>query len=161
MTESTTTARDDAEHHHLAALAAFGLYAAAWARAAERHGSPDAAPGRASGVLLTGAATFRLSRLITKAKITRPLRAPFTDVDGPGAPAELNETPKAGRRVAGSLLSCPFCLGVWVATTLTGARALWPHATGAVERTLAAVAAADAMQLAYARLVRAAEGEPQ
>jgi hypothetical protein len=50
---------------------------------------------------------------------------------------------------------------VWVATTLTGARALWPHATRAAERTLAAVAAADAMQLAYARLVRAAEGEPQ
>ncbi|MFD5932463.1 DUF1360 domain-containing protein [Streptomyces sp. NPDC060333] len=93
-----------------------------------RLGRPrPAAPGPWD-LALTGAATFRLSRLIAKATITRPLRAPFTHVDGAGAPAELNETPREepGRVTAGELISCPFCLSVWIVTTFTGARAIWP-----------------------------------
>lgn len=144
---------------HLAALAAFGLYAGAWIRLAARHGGPRPEGVRPQDVLLTGVATFRLSRLIGKAKITRPLREPFTRVEGAGAPAELNESPKPAHGFLGALLSCPFCLDVWVAATLTGARQLWPRATPAIEHALAAVAAADAAHLLYARLVRAAEDE--
>ncbi|MGW7348458.1 DUF1360 domain-containing protein [Streptomyces sp. NPDC054854] len=57
-----------------------------------------------SGVPLTGAATFRLGRLLSKGPIPRPLRLPFTKVEGAGAPAELNETPKSSHRALGALL---------------------------------------------------------
>lgn len=159
MTEPTSGSNNEG-HTHLAVLAAFGVYAGAWLRAGRGRAGP-ATSGAMSGVLLTGAATFRLSRLLSKAQITRPLRAPFTEVEEAGAPAELNETPKSSHPVLGSLLSCPFCLGVWVATTLTGARRIWPREVEAVEHALAAVATADALHLLYARLVRAAEGDQE
>ncbi|MEU4732206.1 DUF1360 domain-containing protein [Streptomyces sp. NPDC023588] len=160
MTTPTRKDRSGLEPTRLVALAAYGAYAAAWAWQVQLRGRPAAPLERPTGVLLSAAATFRLSRLIGKAKITRPLRAPFTEVDGDGAPAELNEFPREDRRIMGELASCPFCLSVWVATGLTGARLIWPRATTAAERTLAVVAVADAMQLAYSMLVRAAEGEP-
>ncbi|THA50162.1 DUF1360 domain-containing protein [Streptomyces sp. A1136] len=141
------------------ALATFGAYAGGWALLARRYRRDGADPVTLSEVLLTGTATFRLSRLIGKAKVTRPLRAPFTDVEEEGAPAELNEGPKPGHRTVGELLSCPFCLNVWTATTLTGARMLWPRIASATTRTLSAVAIADAMHLGYAALVKATEAD--
>ncbi|MFD8410995.1 DUF1360 domain-containing protein [Streptomyces sp. NPDC059650] len=156
MTSYASTGR---QHGHLAALAVFGIYAGAWVRAAAR--TAPAASGRLRGALLSGAATFRLSRLISKADITRPLRSPFTDVDEAGAPAELNETAKPSHPTLGALLSCPFCLGVWVAVTLTGAQRVWPREVEVIEDALAAVATADAMHLMYARLVRATENQPE
>ncbi|MCB5180728.1 DUF1360 domain-containing protein [Streptomyces antimicrobicus] len=161
MNTPTRMSWADGEPARLVAMAAYAAYAAAWTWQVQLRGRPAAEPERPTGVLLTAAATFRFSRLIGKAKITRPLRAPFTEVDGDGAPAELNESPRDGRRVLGELASCPFCLSMWVATGLTGARLIWPRATVAAERTLAVVAVADAMQLVYSMLVRAAEAEPE
>ncbi|MGW6782671.1 DUF1360 domain-containing protein [Streptomyces sp. NPDC054987] len=157
MTDSTSGPQEQG-HTHLAVLAAFGVYAGAWLRAARGRAGPTTS-GTMSGVLLTGMATFRLSRLLSKAQITRPLRSPFTEVEGAGAPSELNETPRSSHPVLGALLSCPFCLGVWVAATFTGARQIWPREVETVEQALAAVATADALHLLYARLVRAAEGD--
>ncbi|MET9958275.1 DUF1360 domain-containing protein [Streptomyces sp. NPDC006326] len=148
---------DEASTGRVAALAAFGAYAGCWALLVRRRGSVGAHPVSVYEVLLTGTATFRLSRLITKAKVTRPLRAPFTDVEEAGAPAELNEVPKHSHPALGELLSCPFCLSVWVATSLTGARMLFPRATSAVVRTAAAVAVSDALQIGYSALVSRAE----
>jgi hypothetical protein len=57
----------------------------------------------------------------------------------------------------GELVTCPFCMSVWVASTLTAGQLLWPRATRTATRTamgtLAAPAGADALQLAYGALV--------
>jgi hypothetical protein len=112
-------------------------------------------------VVLTSVATYRLSRLLSKASVTSPLRAPFTRYVGPQGPAELHEEarPEPGRHTAGELATCPFCMSVWVATTLTACRQLWPRPTRTAMGTLTALAGADALQLAYGALVSRTTGD--
>ncbi|MET9319086.1 DUF1360 domain-containing protein [Streptomyces sp. NPDC003038] len=143
----------------MAAMAVFGGYTAGWAVLVRRGGRAVPAPPTPWELLLTATATFRLSRLLGKATVTRPIRAPFTQVEAPGAPAELNETPRDqhGRKTVGELVSCPFCLSVWIVTTLTGAQLIWPRATRTVTGALTALAAADAMQFAHSALTAKAE----
>ncbi|MER0448877.1 DUF1360 domain-containing protein [Streptomyces sp. Edi4] len=143
---------------HLGAVMGFAGYAAGWTALHRRSGRPLPEPDPWD-LLLTAAATFRLSRLIGKATVTRPLRAPFTRVDGDGAPAELNETPReeSGRHTVGELLSCPFCLSVWIVATFTGARTVWPEATRTATGALTALAVSDVLQLGYTALTEHAE----
>ena len=63
-------------------------------------------------------ATQKLSRVITKDKVTSAFRAPFTEVEGKGGPGEVEERAKGHglRRAIGELLTCPFCLGTWIAS---------------------------------------------
>jgi hypothetical protein len=65
---------------------------------------------------LVGIATHKLTRILTKERVTRPLRAPFTDVKSPPG-AHLEEAPagRGMRRAIGQLLTCPYCAGPWVA----------------------------------------------
>ncbi|MFI6089596.1 DUF1360 domain-containing protein [Streptomyces sp. NPDC051218] len=136
---------------HLAAVVAFGAYTAAWGTVAARRKSkaPDSfAPW---DVLLTGAAVFRLSRLLSKGSVTSPLRAPFTRYESAAGPAEVSESPRGGAvtSTVGELVTCPFCLSVWLTTTFTGARLVWPHATRTVTGALTSLALADTLQLGY------------
>ncbi|MEU2060568.1 DUF1360 domain-containing protein [Streptomyces sp. NPDC013455] len=140
---------------YLAAMAGFGAYAALWTTAVRRSGRPLPERPEPWDVALTSLATFRLSRLLSKASVTSPLRAPFTRYVGPQGPAELHEEaqPEAGKETVGELVTCPFCMSVWVASTLTGGQLLWPRATRAAMGTLAALAGADALQLLHSALV--------
>ncbi|MFV2119407.1 DUF1360 domain-containing protein [Streptomyces sp. Act-28] len=138
---------------HAAALAAFAGYTTAWAVAVRSRGR--ALPERPEpwDLALTSVATFRLSRLVSKGAVTRPLRAPFTEYRGPQGPAEVHEKPREGAsHTVGELVSCPFCLSVWTVTTLTAAGLLWPRATRTVTGALTALAGADALQLGYSAL---------
>lgn len=143
---------------HLGAMAGFAGYAVGWSVLQRRIGRPRPAPAGPWDLALIATATFRLSRLIAKATITRPIRAPFTHVDGAGAPAELNETPREepGRETVGELISCPFCLSVWIVTTFTGAHAIWPEATRTVTGALSALTLADALQFGHSTLAKRA-----
>jgi hypothetical protein len=146
---------------YLAATAAFGAYTAAWATVVRRRGRPLPERPDPWDVVLTAGATFRLSRLLSKASVTSPLRAPFTRYVGPEGPAELHEEarPEGGRQTVGELLTCPFCTSVWVASTLTAGLLLAPRATRTAMGALTALAGADALQLCHAALVRRATGE--
>jgi hypothetical protein len=53
------------------------------------------------------------------------------------------------QHAAGELISCPFCLAVWTGTALAGGMVFAPRATRLVCTVLTAVAASDALQLAY------------
>jgi hypothetical protein len=106
-------------------------------------------------VVLGGVATHKLSRLLTKGSIASPLRAPFTEFVEPAGSAEHHEQPRGKhgvRHTIGELLTCPFCLGVWVGTAyvagLTGA----PRPTRALAAVFSVAAVSDALQQAYARL---------
>ena len=83
--------------------------------------------------------------------VTSPLRAPFTHYEEPAGDGELNESVRGHgvRHAVGELISCPFCLAVWIATALTGGMVLAPRLTRAACVVMTAVAAADTLQLGY------------
>jgi hypothetical protein len=96
-----------------------------------------------------------LSRLLTKASVTSPLRSSFTEFEGPAGSAEHAESPRGThgvRHTIGELLTCPFCLGVWVGTAYVAGLVLVPRHMRAGAAVLTVVALSDALQQAYARL---------
>jgi hypothetical protein len=84
----------------------------------------------ARDVIVLAAATDKLSRLGTQEKVTEPLRAPFTEpVEEPDGTRHEQPQRRGARRAVGELVTCPFCLLVWIATALTGALLLAPRLT--------------------------------
>jgi hypothetical protein len=144
---------------YLAAMATFGAFAAVVGMAVATRGknAPERYP--LLDVALTGVATHKITRIVSKDSVTSPLRAPFTRYKEPGGPAELMEEVRGTgvRHAVGELITCPFCLSPWVATALTGGLALAPRFTRAVTAVFSAVAVSDLLQLAYARQQQAAE----
>jgi hypothetical protein len=65
------------------------------------------------------------------------------------------------RHAIGELMTCPFCLAMWVATGLTGGLVLAPRLTRLAATMLTATAASDFLQMAYSLAKEAAEGDPQ
>ncbi|MBW0014029.1 DUF1360 domain-containing protein [Mycobacterium sp.] len=105
--------------------------------------------------------THKLSRTISKDAVTSPLRAPFVHYAGAGGPAEVMEETRhesALRHSLGELLTCPFCLDMWVATAFVIGLIFAPRVTRLVAGTFTALAGADFLQLAYARAQQIAEG---
>jgi hypothetical protein len=96
-------------------------------------------------------ATYKGARLLSKDKVTAPLRAPFTQRAGDGEANEVNDQPRGdgARETIGELMSCPFCIGQWLATALTVGLIFAPRGTRLVASTLAATAGADFLHHAY------------
>jgi hypothetical protein len=71
-------------------------------------------------LLLMGVATHKLSRFISKDRVTSPLRAPFTEYEESSSASEVKEKSRGTglQRALGDLVTCPFCMGPWVATAL-------------------------------------------
>lgn len=108
---------------------------------------------------LITAGTHKLSRMISKDAVTSPLRAPFTRYRGAGGPAEVMEQARDEgpvRHVLGELLTCPFCLDMWVATGFIIGLVFAPRFTRVLAATFTALAGADFLQLWYARAQQAA-----
>ena len=105
--------------------------------------------------------THKLSRTLSKDAVTSPLRAPFAHYAGTGGPAEVMEEARHGsalRHSIGELVTCPFCLDMWVATAFVIGLIFVPRATRLVAGTFTALAGADFLQLAYARAQQITEG---
>ncbi|MEJ3744608.1 DUF1360 domain-containing protein [Actinomycetes bacterium KLBMP 9797] len=139
---------------YLATLAAYAGTVAALGMAVKASGRPLPERAAAGDVVLLGVATHKLSRLLAKDAVTSPLRAPFTRYERPAGLGEVGEQVRddgpGPRHAIGELLSCPFCLSVWVGTGLTAGLVLAPRTTRLVATALTAVAASDFLQLAYA-----------
>lgn len=103
---------------------------------------------------LLAVATHKASRQLAKDPVTSPLRAPFTRYSGTSAEAELAEEVRGDgmRKALGELVSCPFCLGQWVATAGVFGLIAAPRATRAIASVFAILAASDVLQYAYAKL---------
>lgn len=134
-------------------LALIALYNGALALvllAAKRSGRLGTRP-RLDDLLLVGVATQRLSRLITKDRVTSALRAPFTAYEGEGGPGEVEERARGhgARRAVGELLVCPFCVAQWVAGAFVCGLLFAPRVTRFVAGLFSAVAVADTLQLLY------------
>ncbi len=109
--------------------------------------------GLADLALLT-VATHKLSRLLAKDPVTSPLRVPFTRFAGTSGPGELQEKVRGTglRRAIGALVTCPFCLAMWVATGFAFLLVLAPKATRFAASIFAIVTGADVLHLAYGAL---------
>jgi hypothetical protein len=109
----------------------------------ERHDLADLA--------LIGIASHKLSRLIAKDKVTSPLRAPFTELQGSEGPAELEERARGegARRAIGEMLICPYCLGLWIVSAFAFGLQFAPRLTRFLAFVLSALTLSDFFQVAY------------
>jgi hypothetical protein len=136
---------------YLTFMSVFGTLVAAALLAARRQGRElpeEVSPGQ---LLLVGTASHKLARLLSKDKVTSPLRAPFTELEGGGGPAEFEENSRGTgpRKAIGELLTCPFCLDLWVVATFSIGLLFAPRVTRFIASLFAALTIADFFQVAY------------
>jgi len=155
VTESVAGYAPPRERPPLAAYATFatvfhGAMAGAVA-AAKRSGRDLPERVGAGDLVLIGTASYQLSRLIAKKKVTAFMRAPFTELEGRGGPAELEERPRGTglRRALGELLVCPYCLGLWASGGFHVGLLFAPRATRFSASVLTAMSISDFLQIAY------------
>jgi hypothetical protein len=136
-------------------LAAYGVLTTAFGALfgggiAALHGRMPERP-RATDVALAGVATYKISRLLAKDRVTSVLRAPFTRYEGEAGPSEVSEEPRGrGMQLAlGELLVCPYCLGVWISAAFTAGLLVVPRFTRWFAAVLTALFGADLLQIAY------------
>jgi hypothetical protein len=111
-------------------------------------------------LLLVTAGTHKLSRTLSKSAVTSPLRAPFTRYARTGGPAEVMEEARTAsliRHAIGELVTCPFCLDMWIATGFAFGHVFAPRVTRLVAGTFTALAGADFLHLLYAKGQQAAQ----
>jgi hypothetical protein len=139
---------------------AYAVSAGLVATAARRRGVrlPDRVPPW--DVVLMGAATFKVSRLVAKDKVTSFLRAPFTRRTDESTASEVMDEPRGSgiQRAVGELASCPFCTSVWVAGAVAGGYVFAPRATRLLCAGMGAVTVADWLHFAWSRTGQKVEG---
>jgi len=129
-------------------LGVFGAALAGVVLAARRADGPvhTEVPRASFGdLMLMGVATHKLSRLISKDRVTSPLRAPFTEYQEPSSASEVTEKSRGTglQRALGDLITCPFCMGPRVATALAYGFSKRPRVTRLVGGIFAVVAISD------------------
>jgi uncharacterized protein DUF1360 len=150
-----TTGYSDHEHRPLAGYSAlttlFGTAFVTGLVAASKHRGE--LPERYSpwDLLTVGVATHKLSRLITKDRVTSFVRAPFVRYQEPDGHGEVSEEARgSGLRLAtGELLICPYCIAQWVVAALGVGMVAAPRLTRLIAFMYTAQAASDFLQLAY------------
>jgi hypothetical protein len=136
---------------YLAFISIFGTLLSAALLIARRQGRELPARVDAGDLLLIGTASHKLSRLISKDKVESPLRAPFTELEGKGGPAELEESSRGSglQKAVGELLICPYCLGLWVVAGFSVGLIFAPRVTRFVASLFSALTISDFFQIAY------------
>jgi hypothetical protein len=94
-----------------------------------------------------GLASYKLGRLIAKDKVTSFVRAPVTE-----DPDATEPKPEGAARALGELLTCPYCVGLWIASGLSCSLVLFPRQTRLVTTIFGAQAVADFLNAAFVRL---------
>ncbi|HSH39156.1 MAG TPA: DUF1360 domain-containing protein [Chthoniobacterales bacterium] len=82
-------------------------------------------------VVLLSIATHKLARLITKDWVTSPFRAPFVKFDKKAGAGEVEESARGTgmQKAVGDLVTCPWCVGPWVALGLVSSFVFNPPLT--------------------------------
>jgi hypothetical protein len=109
-------------------------------------------------LVLLGVATHKLSLIGAQDAVTSPLRAPFTELQEKESPKSLDEKPrgKGLRRSVGELLTCQFCLGMWVASFFTYGLVLAPRVTRLIATVFTVVTISDHLHQTYKTLTKRA-----
>jgi hypothetical protein len=103
-------------------------------------------------LIVLGIATHKLSRIISKSRITGALRSPFVHYVCSCGAGEVEEEPRGRglQRAIGELISCPYCMGPWSAAALGFGMLFAPRVTRMFAGVLGAVAVSDFLHRAYA-----------
>jgi len=107
-------------------------------------------------VALIGVATHKLSRLVATDKVTSVVRAPFARrvcETGPGT-CEDEGRGEGLRYAIGELLTCPYCVGPWIATGLTATTLAAPRFGRTLASIFVAVTIADTLHDAHHALTQ-------
>ncbi|MDP9437939.1 MAG: DUF1360 domain-containing protein [Actinomycetota bacterium] len=112
----------------------------------------------ARDIALLGMAAHKLSLMGAEDAVTSPLRAPFTELQEKESPKKVDEKPRGEglRRSVGELLTCKFCLGVWLASFFTYGLVLVPRITRLVATIFAVVTISDHLHQTYKALMNRA-----
>ena len=139
---------------------AFSLICAGFLLAARLTGRSIPERVDAKDIVLLGMATHKLSLVGSEDAITSPLRAPFTELREKESPKKVDEKPRGEglRRSVGELLTCKFCLSVWVASLFTYGLVLLPRVTRLLAAMFAIVTVSDHLHQAYKVLMNEASG---
>ena len=123
--------------------------------AARRSGRDLPEHPAAGDLVLMGVASHKISRLVSKDKVAAFARAPFTEFQEKGGPAEVEERARGTglRRAVGELLVCPYCLGLWVSAGLHLGLVFAPRTTRFLAAVFGSLTISDFLQIGY----RAAE----
>jgi hypothetical protein len=136
----------------------FNLVFAVFLLAARLTGRPIPERVDAKDIALLGMATHKLSLMGSQDAITSPLRAPFTELTEKESPKKVDEKPRGEglRRSVGELLTCKFCLSVWLASFFTYGLVLVPRITRLVASVFAVVTVSDHLHQIYKALMNRA-----
>jgi hypothetical protein len=137
---------------------AFNLIFAVFLLAARLAGRSIPERVDAKDIALLGMATHKLSLVGSQDAITSPLRAPFTELREKESPKKVHEKPRGEglRRSVGELVTCKFCLSVWVASLFTYGLVLAPRVTRLVAALFSVVTVSDYLHQAYKALMKEA-----
>ena len=102
-------------------------------------------------IVTVGIATHKLSRLITKDKVTAFIRAPFVRFEETSGYGEVSEEPRGDglRYATGELLVCPYCVSQWIVGAFGTGLVAAPRLTRLIAAVYTAEAVSDFLQLAY------------
>jgi hypothetical protein len=136
---------DDRPLAEYAALAgAFGAVLAGFLFAAGRR-----LPERISLVdtVRIGLASYKLGRLIAKDPVASFVRAPVTE------DLDATEPKREGAgRALGELVTCPYCIGLWIASGFAYSLVLFPRQTRLVTTIFGGQAVADFLNAGFVRV---------
>lgn len=151
---SEETSSPDADQHskeHLATLLAFGTLVSAFLVADHHRRPSNQKEASFSEVLMLALATHKLGRLISKSKVAGPLRDPFVKNRRADGFAEVDEEVRGEgcRRAIGEIITCPYCVGVWLASGLKAASIYAPRVTRLCCEVFSSVAVSDFLNQAF------------
>ena len=150
---------EDQELHSYATLAAlFNLIFAAFLLVVRGTGRTLPERIEARDIALLGVAAHKLSFVVSNDAVTSVIRAPFTERQGKQSPKSVDEKPrgKGLRRSIGELLTCQFCLGMWLSSFFTYGLVLAPRMTRLIATVFAVVTVSDYLHQTYKALMKRA-----
>lgn len=107
---------------------------------------------------LLGVAAHKASWVISNASVTSFLRAPVTELQEVKSPTKLDEEPRGEglQKALGGLLTCQFCLGMWITAFLSYGLVLVPRTTRFVASIFSILAISDFTHQTYKRAMNKA-----
>ncbi len=107
---------------------------------------------------LLGVAAHKLSYITSNASVMSFVRAPVTELQEVKSPTNLDEEPRGEglQKALGNLLTCHFCLGMWVTAFFSYGLVLAPRVTRFLASIFAILAISDFTHQSYKRAINKA-----
>lgn len=109
---------------------------------------------------LLGTAAHKMSWLVSNASVTSFIRAPVTELQEVKSPTNLDEEPRGDglQKALGNLLTCQFCLGMWVTAFFSYGLVLLPRTTRFIAGMFSILTVSDFLHQTYKRTINKASG---